>query len=208
MQLSYARQANRIWIVNVGDLKPLEIPINHFMDMAYNTPQWGYDSVPTWLNLWAAREFGSAVADDLSSVVDRYGMYAARRKYELIDYTIYSVINYNEADAILAQWATLASDAQAIYDKLDTAAQPAFYEMVLQPVLGGQVVNQIYIAAAKNLHNSVQKRNSANAIAQNVLNLFNEDHALTKRYHDLLDGKWNHILDRESCQMRQDSGLC
>jgi hypothetical protein len=185
MQLAYARQADRIWIVNVGDLKPLEIPINHFMDMAYNTPQWGYDSVPTWLSLWATREFGSSVADSISSVVDRYGMYAARRKYELIDPTIYSVINYNEADAVLAQWSTLATDAQAIY------------EMVLQPVLGGQVVNQIYIEAAKNLHNSVQKRNSANTIAQSVLDLFKQDHVLTQRYHDLLGGKWNHMLDRK-----------
>jgi hypothetical protein len=198
MQLSHARQADRIWIVNVGDLKPLEIPINHFMDMAYNTPQWSYDSVPKWLNLWATREFGSSLADSISSVVDRYGMYAARRKYELVDPTIYSVINYNEADALLEQWATLATDAQVIYDQLDLTAQPAFYEMVLQPVLGGQVVNQIYIGAAKNWLHTVQKRNSANTIAQNVLDLFKKDHVLTQRYHDLLDGKWNHILDRKS----------
>lgn len=197
MQLAYARQADRIWILNVGDLKPLEIPINHFMDLAYNTPQWSYDSVPTWLTAWATREFGSELASSISSVVDTYGMYAARRKYELVDPTIYSVINYNEADAVLAQWSALATDAQAVYDKLDAAAQPAFYEMVLQPVLGGQVVYEIYIGAAKNALYVEQKRNSANAVAQGVLASFQQDHVLTQRYHDLLDGKWNHMLDRE-----------
>lgn len=197
MQLAHARQADRIWILNVGDLKPLEIPINHFLDLAYDTSQWGYDSVPKWLGLWADREFGTEHSDNISSIVDRYGMYSARRKYELIDSSTYSIVNYNEGNAILTQWDQLASDAQSIYNNLDDDAKPAYYEMILQPVLGGQVVNQIYINAAKNRIYSEQKRNSANNIASDVLGYFKQDHVLTQRYHDLLDGKWNHILDRE-----------
>ena len=196
MQLSYARQADRIWILNVGDLKPLEIPINHFLDMAYDTPQWGYDSVPQWLNLWATREFGPRLAGRVSALVDTYGMYAARRKYELLNPTIYSVINYNEADAILAQWDALASEAQSIYDALDADSQVPFYEMILQPVLGGQVVTQIYIGAAKNILFCQQKRNAANSVAQLVLDAFKQDNTLTVRYHNLLNGKWNHMLDQ------------
>ena len=197
MQLAYARQADRIWILNVGDLKPLEVPINHFMDLAYDTPKWGYDSVPRWLRLWADREFGPEHADAISSVMDRYGMYAARRKYELLDVSTFSVVNYNEADAILAQWDQLADDAQAVYDKLGDEFKPAYYEMILQPVLGGQVVNQIYINAAKNRLYTAQKRNKANAAAEDVLEYFKQDHVLTKRYHELLGGKWNHMLDRK-----------
>src|SRR6187402_2608942 len=164
MQLAYARQADRIWIVNVGDLKPLEIPINHFMDIAYDTPKWGYDSTPTWLKLWATREFDEDHADAIVSILDRYGMYAGRRKYELLDPSFYSIINYNEGDAILAEWQKLAEDAQEVYDDLDGDYQAAFYEMILQPVLGGQVVNQIYILAAKNAVWTIQKRNTANDV--------------------------------------------
>jgi hypothetical protein len=123
-------------------------------------------------------------------------MYAGRRKYELVDPTTYSVNNYNEADAVLSQWSSLASDAQAVYDSLDSESKAPFYEMVLQPVLGGEVVTQIYIGAAKNNHFAEQKRNSANNVAQAVLDSFQMDHALTQRYHDLLGGKWNHILDQ------------
>lgn len=183
--------------MNVGDLKPLEIPINHFFDLAYDVELWGYDSVPKWLKLWAAREFGSEFADDISSIVDRYGTYAARRKYELLNPSTYSVINYNEADAVLAQWAALGKDAQEIYDKLDPDTQPAFYQLVLQPVLGGGVVTQVHVTAARNLIYAQQKRNAANDVAANALDLFKEDHVLTQRYHDLLDGKWNHMLDRK-----------
>jgi len=166
------------------------------MDLAYDTPKWGYSTVPEWLSHWATREFGPQYAENISSIVDRYGMYAARRKYELLDPTVYSVNNYNEADAVLAQWSTLANDAQAIYDKLDSATQIPFFEMVLHPILAGQIVTEIYVGAAKNIHYVEQKRNSANTVAQSVLSLFNQDHALTQRYHDLLNGKWNHMLDQ------------
>jgi len=196
MQLAKARQADRIWVVNVGDLKPLEIPINHYMDLAYDTSKWGHDSVPTWLKLWSAREFGSEFSDAISSVVDRYGMYAARRKYELLDPSTYSQLNYNEAEAVLAQWDMLGKDAQAIYDKLDEASKPSFYQMILQPVLGGGVVTKIHNEVGKNSKFAIQKRNSANDVASGVMELFKKDHELTKRYHDLLDGKWNHILDQ------------
>ena len=196
MQLAKARQADRIWVVNVGDLKPLEIPINHYLDLAYDTSRWGYDSVPTWLKLWAAREFGSEYSDAISSVVDRYGMYAARRKYELLDPSTYSQLNYNEAEAVLAQWDALGKDAQAIYDKLDETSKPSFYQMILQPVLGGGVVTRIHTEVGKNSHFAIQKRNAANDVATGVMDLFKRDHELTQRYHDLLDGKWSHMLDQ------------
>lgn len=86
----------------------------------------------------------------------------------------------------------MADDAQAIYDDLDDEYQPAFYEMILQPVPGGQVVNRIYIGAAKNQQYVEQKRTSANDVAMDVLSAFQKDAKLTQRYHDLLDGKWNH----------------
>ncbi|CZT02771.1 uncharacterized protein RAG0_09791 [Rhynchosporium agropyri] len=194
MQLAYARQADRVWIANVGDLKALEIPIEHFMDLAYDTPKWGYDSALTWMKLWAAREFGAEYSDAISSILDRYSMYAGRKKYELLGPDTYSILNYNEADAILTQWDHLANDAQGVYDSLEETAQPAFYELILHPVLGGQAVNQVYIWSAKNSHWSLQKRNSANKAAMDVLKAFKTDAQLTDRYHKLLGGKWNHML--------------
>jgi len=197
MHQAYARQANRIWILNVGDLKPLEIPINHFLDIAYDAEKWGPNSTSQWLKDWAARDFSPELSDRISSLLSTYGMLAARRKYELLQANTYSVVNYNEADAILAQWESIAVEAQSIYDTLGDDFKAAFYEMILQPVLGGQVVNQIYIGAAKNRMYAQQRRNRANGVADKVRNWFTQDHILTQRYHDLLSGKWNHMLDRK-----------
>lgn len=197
MQLAYSHGADRIWIVNVGDLKPLELPISHFFDMAYDADQWGVDSVDDWLEAWATREFGSDLAADIADILTRYGMYAGRRKFELIEPFVYSVINYNEGDAVLQQWADLAADAQAVYDKLDEDKKAAFFEMILHPVLGGQIVHKVNIGAEKNAVYANQHRNAANDAATQVLADFNSDGNLTARWDALLDGKWERMMDRE-----------
>ena len=198
MQMAYARGADRIWVVNVGDLKPLEIPINHFFDMAYDADMWGVDKVGDWAKTWATREFGPSPAADMADVMMKYGMYAARRKFELIEPHVYSVINYNEAEAVLEQWARLAQQAQAIYDKLDSNAQPAFFQLILHPILAGEILHKIYIGAARNALYAGQKRNSANDMINNVLQYSNDDANLTMRWNKMLDGKWEYMMDRKS----------
>ncbi|KAF2997461.1 hypothetical protein E8E14_001887 [Neopestalotiopsis sp. 37M] len=196
MQLAYAHGADRIWIVNIGDLKPLELPLSHFLDIAYDADKWGVDNTTDWLTAWVAREFGPDFAEEITDILTRYGMYAARRKYELIEPYVYSVINYNEADAILAQWNALATDAQAVHDKLDENEQAAFFEMVLHPILGGQIVHKVHLGAEKNAVYANQHRSSANDVAMQVLADFNADGDLTAQWDSLLDGKWEHMLDQ------------
>ncbi|PGH27923.1 hypothetical protein AJ80_00473 [Polytolypa hystricis UAMH7299] len=197
MHLAYEKQAREIWIVNVGDLKPLEIPISHFLDLAYDhdllkSP----DSTTKWLKQFAAREFGSAVADAAADVMNRYGMYAARRKYEIVNAGTYSVVNYDEADRVVNEWRKLVEDAQKIHDRLPAAARPAFFQLVLHPARAGYIVYDIYVTAAKNNLYARQRRTGANALAEEALRLFDEDFEWGDRYHSLLDGKWNHMMDQ------------
>ncbi|EAW11879.1 glycoside hydrolase family 115 protein [Aspergillus clavatus NRRL 1] len=197
MHLAYERQAKQIWIVNIGDLKGLELPLNHFFDLGYDTLKWASpDSTLQWLTQWAAREFGEKVSKEVADIMARYGMYAARRKYELVDPNTYNVINYNEADNVLNEWKALADDAQKIYKGLDASVQPSFFELVLHPCLAGATVINIHITAAKNKLYASQRRTSANTLAEQALKLFKDDYALAQRYHELLDGKWNHIMDQ------------
>ena len=58
------------------------------------------DSTMTWLQLWAAREFDFAVANDTAMVMDDYGMPLGRRKFEMLSPQLYSLVNYNEAQFV------------------------------------------------------------------------------------------------------------
>ena len=89
------------------------------------------DSTAMWLNLWATREFVSAVAADVADIMNLYGQYAGRRKYEQVDLSVYSLINYNEVGRVLSEWQRLTMRTQNIYELLPTASQSAFFELVL-----------------------------------------------------------------------------
>ncbi|KAF2472868.1 uncharacterized protein BDR25DRAFT_341669 [Lindgomyces ingoldianus] len=199
MHLAYHKNASQIWIVNVGDLKPLEIPISHFLDMAYDMSKFSSpDSTDTWLQAWATREFGDEAASNTAYAMSTYGKLIIRRKYELLNQSPFmlSTTNYDEAELVLHEWESLLTKAQAVYDSLDAATQIAFFEMVLHPILAGGIVQRVYINAARNKAYSAQKRMSANTLADDVKAAYAQDGVVQKRYHGLLSGKWNHMMDQ------------
>lgn len=197
MSLAYERHARQIWIVNVGDLKPLEVPIDYFMSLAYDFDTWGpMEKVLDWTKAWAAREFGEEFAKETAEIMDLYGLYAARRKYELVQTDTYNIINYREAETVLAQWRALSARADAVYQKVPHGTKPAFFELVSHPVKAGYIFHDVMINSAKNNLYANQRRNSANQLAEYVQKRFNDDHKLTQEYHSLLGGKWNHMMDQ------------
>ncbi|KAI5776905.1 hypothetical protein EDC01DRAFT_761674 [Geopyxis carbonaria] len=197
LAMTYERNAREIWVVNVGDLKPLELPIDYFMNLAYDFNTWGKpNQVLNYHVAWATREFGATHAREIADIMDLYGFYAARRKFELLDPATYSVIHYSEAATVLKQWANLTTRADAVYSALPTASKAAFFELVLHPITAGYIVHDIHISAALNNLYARQRRTSTNDLADHVLTRFKDDAALTVRYNKLLNGKWSHMMDQ------------
>ncbi|KAF2840967.1 glycoside hydrolase family 115 protein [Patellaria atrata CBS 101060] len=196
MSMAYERHARDIWIVNVGDIKPLELPISHFFDLAYDITAYDLNSTVSWTAAWAAREFGSEHASAIADVLTTYGQLSARRKYELLDPSTYSVINYEEAERVLSEWSSLLNATEMINSALDSAHQPAFFEMVLHPVRAGKAVHDVHIHAAYNKLYAQQGRTSTNIAAQNVLDAFEEDRKLSEEYNTMLNGRWAHMMDQ------------
>ncbi|KAF2875916.1 hypothetical protein BDV95DRAFT_626300 [Massariosphaeria phaeospora] len=196
MRLAIDRHADRIWIVNVGDIKPYEIPISHWFDIAYDIDLYDETSVPQWIESWATRNFDEQHAKEISDIIDKYSYLANMRKFELVEADSYSVLNYEEADKLIAQWEEVGKRAQAVYDSLPEVQQPSFFEMVLHPVLAGGNAIDVQVSGAKNQIYSGQARNSANVWFQRVIDGMKKDNALTKQYHALLNGKWVHMMDQ------------
>jgi hypothetical protein len=196
MRLAVDRDADRIWIVNVGDIKPYEIPITHWFDIAYDIDAFDEKSVPQWIEQWAALTFDSQHAKAIAEVVDEYSFLANMRKFEEVEPNSYSVLNYEEADKIIAQWGDIGKKAQDIYDSLPTIQQGAFFELILHPVLAGGNFVDVQVSGARNQIYSGMGRNSANKWFQRVIDGMKKDHNLTVQYHELFNGKWNHMMDQ------------
>jgi len=197
MNLADHYGADRIWIVNVGDLKPMEFPIEYFLSLAWNPGRWPKEKIPEFTNLWAAREFGPQHSAEIADLLAKYGKYNGRRKPELLEPGTYSVTNFEEADRILSEWDSLVSRAEDVDNQLPPDARDAFFELVLYPVKASAIVNEMYIAVEENRLYASQGRASANDLAAQAKALFQADAELSAQYnHVLAGGKWNHMMDQ------------
>jgi hypothetical protein len=197
MNLAYNYGANRIWIVNVGDLKPMEFPIEFFLNLARNPKRWGKDNLKEFTELWAAREFGPEHAAEIADIVTKYTQYNGRRKPEQLEPNTFNLLNYQEAERVYSDWKSLTERAEKVSQQLPEDKRDAYFELVLHPVKASAIVNELYITVGRNHLYATQGRVSTNDLARDARNLFAADAALSNEYNHLLaHGKWNHMMDQ------------
>ena len=197
MNLALHYGADRIWIVNVGDLKPMEFPIDFFLSFARNPQRWPKEKLGEYTRMWAEREFGAEHASEIAELVSTYLKYAGRRKPELLDPDTFSIANYREAERVVADFHSLIVRAEKVQAALPAASRPAFFELVLHPAKAYGQVAELYIAAGRNKLYAAQGRASTNDEAARVKALFQADIDLSNYYnHTLLNGKWDHMMDQ------------
>ncbi|HKW27936.1 MAG TPA: glycosyl hydrolase 115 family protein [Verrucomicrobiae bacterium] len=197
MNLAYHYDANQIRIVNVGHLKGYELPIEFFLSLAWNPEPWPKEKIFEFTRLWAERQFGPEYATQIADILSRYTKYNGRRKPELLAPNTFSLVDYQEADKVLADWKSLTAEAEQIYQKLPQNERDAFFELVLYPTRACELVNDLYITTAKNRLYAGQGRASANDYAAQARTLFQADADLSAYYnHALANGRWDHMMDQ------------
>jgi hypothetical protein len=197
MHLTKEYGDDRIWIVNVGDIKPMEFPISFFLDYAWAPDQWPASKLPEYARSWAAQQFGPHLADSIAYILTQYTKYNGRRKPELLSPDTYSLFNYREADKIVSDYNQLAFQAESISRELPQQYRDAYFQLVLYPVQACANLNDLYVTAAKNKLYAAQGRAATNDLAQRVRTLFDRDSLLALKYNQqTADGKWNHMMDQ------------
>jgi hypothetical protein len=197
MHLAYAYGAKEIWIVNVGDIKPMEYPIQFFMDYAWNPDALPAERLPDYTRHWAEQQFGKEHAAEIAEIMTAYTKYNARRKPELLSPETYSLVDYREAETVVADYNALAERAQHIYDAIPPESKDAFYQLVLHPVLACSNLSELYVTVAKNRLYAKEGRAGTNSVAQKAQELFSKDSAISYYYNNIMaGGKWRHMMDQ------------
>jgi hypothetical protein len=202
MNLAYEYKATKIWIVNVGDIKPVEFPIEFFLDFAWNPEKWPQDKLQHYTELWATREFGSQHSEAIARIMSAYTKFNGRRKPELLgpdsfSPELYSLTDYDEAERIVKEYNTLAAEAETIYNQLPEESKAAYYQLIFYPVLACANLNEMYYHVRMNTLCVAQGRVSGNEHALLAQKLFERDSLLSVYYNKTLSGgKWNHLMDQ------------
>ncbi len=195
MNMAYEHGVDRIWLVNVGDLKPLELPISFFLDYAWNPEQWPKERLPEYTVNWAAEQFGGEHSSEIARMLDLYTKYNGRRKPELLSPETYSLINFQEAERIVEDYNRLAKEATMLKEKIPVQQKDAFYQLVLHPITACANLNELYLAVAKNHQAAAQGRATASNWAEKARQLFQKDADITHYFHTkLANGKWDLMM--------------
>ncbi|OHB64067.1 MAG: hypothetical protein A2168_06180 [Planctomycetes bacterium RBG_13_50_24] len=197
MHLCYRLGVDRIWLVNVGDLKPMEFPISFFLDYARNPGQWPAEHLPEYTRLWAEQQFGPEHASAIAEILSEYTKYNSRRKPEMLDSDTYSLINYREAETVVSDYNKLAEEAERINKAIPSECKDAYYQLVLHPVTACANLNELRLTVGKNHLYAKQGRAATNDMAEKARGLFAKDKEISRYYNKIMaGGKWNHMMDQ------------
>ncbi|RWA07340.1 hypothetical protein EKO27_g7759 [Xylaria grammica] len=193
---AYQRGVDRIWVINIADIKPMEMPFGFIMDLAWNTSSIDFNTIPNYLEAFASREFGPEHASDISEVFLEQSRLIGRRKYESVQSKTYSVVNYHESERVLAEWQALLDKVLSILDQLPEERKDAYWHHVQYPISSGQAYYSTMLGLGKNQQIGFERRNSANALADQVRVDFDRDFELTEKYDTIVNGKWAGMLSQ------------
>jgi hypothetical protein len=201
MDLAYAMGARSLWIVNVGDIKPMEFPLSFFLKQAWNPEAMTLDALGRFPEQWARETFGPAEAPQIAHLITRYSQFAARRKPELIDADSFQLgagtsdpLDGGEFGERVAEWQTLEQQMLKVQATLPSQQRDAYFQLVEHPILALSNLYQLYYAVAWNRRLAAVNDARANLFADRAQVAFRRDQEISDAYHALNGGKWNGMM--------------
>ena len=210
LRKAYDTTADRLWLLNCGDLKGSEMQVSLFLDMAWDIGRFTADNVVTYPARWLAGIFGEAYYDRLEAMTREHLRLAFPRKPEYMGWgyhwnrfdhnceqltdTDFSFTNYDEAPRRLEAYRKLGARAEALLHEIGDEARPAFYQLVYYPLRGAELMNRMTLGGQRNRWYARQGRAATNAVRDEVQRCYDSLQVITQGYNSLLGGKWNHMM--------------
>ena len=197
LTLAYENGIDRLWILNVGDLKPMEYPISQFMDMAWNPRKYDVNNITRHTRDWCAQQFGESQADEAARILNLICKYNGRCTPEMLDRNTYSLEN-GEWQEVVNQYLKIEADALRQYNSLPAAYHDAYRQIILFPIEVMSNLHQMYFAQAMNNQLYELGNPKANIWADECENHFKRDSLICDEYnHKMAGGKWNGMMTQK-----------
>lgn len=210
LKKAYDTTADRIWLLNCGDLKGSEMQINLFLDMAYDIHRFTSDNVVTYPAAWLSEMFGEQYYKKIEKITRMHYHLAFSHKPEYMGWgyhwnkfdmpceiltdTDFSFIHNREAEKRLVNYMTIGKEAEEILYSLPEESRPAFYELLYYPVKGAELMNRMTLGGQRNRWYARQHRVLTNKVGEDVKMCYDSLQIITNTYNNLLGGKWRYMM--------------
>ena len=197
LQLTYDYGVDKLWVLNVGDLKPMEYPITLFLDMAWNPKEYDAGTLLNHTRSFCAQTFGEEQADEATRILNLCCKYNGRSTAEMLDRTVYN-LETGEWRQVVGDYALLEAEALRQYLDLKPEYRDAYKQLILFPVQAMANLHEMYYAQAMNHKLYAEGNPEANAWADKVEKAFARDRQLCDDYNLVMsNGKWNGMMTQK-----------
>ena len=194
LQLTYAYGVDKLWVLNVGDLKPMEYPISLFLDMAQNPEAFTVDNLLDHTRRFCAEQFGENQADEAARILNLYSKYNGRTTAEMMDHRTFDLAS-GEFKQVTDEYLKLEAEALRQYISLPDEYRDAYKQLILFPVQAMANLYEMYYAQAMNLDLYKRGDAAANLWADKVEACFARDAELHRDFNKVMaNGKWDGMM--------------
>lgn len=192
MSKAYHFNARRLWVFNVGDIKPAEMEINFSMDLAWNIEKWNPNKANEYTAYWAGQTFGEEFAKEIADIKNEYYLLAQQAKPEHIN-----VVSFTELETSqrLKRYHSIMERAIALAPKMPARLKDAYFELIEYPVMGACLMNEKVLYAQRSL--TLAKRGDTTAVtySKKAIAAFKQIQEITYKYNkQVAGGKWDGIM--------------
>lgn len=197
LTLTYDYGVDKLWILNVGDLKPMEYPISLFMDIAWAPHRYSQDTLGEHTKKFCGSAFGKEHASEAARLLNCYCKLAGLVTPEMLDKDTYN-LESGEWLMIADQWARLEAEALRLYLSISKESQDSYYQLILFPIQAFSNLYEMYYAQAMNHSLAKNKNPQANKWAEKVKSCFERDAELCRYYNkEISAGKWDGMMTQK-----------
>lgn len=210
LKKAYDTTADRIWLLNCGDLKGAEMQINLFLEMAYDINKFNSENVVDYPARWLSMMFGNKYYESFKRIMYKHYALAFSHKPEYMGWgyhwnkfdspceiltdTEYSFIHYNEAEKRITDYINIGSAAEELFHSVSDEYKPALYQLLYYPVKGAELLNRMTLVAQKNRWYARQQRVQTNLLSERVRLCYDSLQIITNEYNKMLNGKWKYMM--------------
>lgn len=196
LYLTYTYGVDKMWILNVGDLKPNEFPTDFFLKMAWNPNAFDAGNLMDYTREFCRQQFGDKHADEAARILNLHCKYCARVTAEMLDHETYN-LQSGEFKAVTDEFLALEAHAVRQFTLLPENMHDVYKELILFPVQAMANLYEMYYAVAMNRQLAMENDLRANAWADRAEYCFRRDAELCDDYnHNIAGGKWKHMMDQ------------
>lgn len=192
MQKAFQFGADRLWVFNVGDIKPAEAELQFALDLAWDVKKWSSEKANEYSYFWAKETFGTKLATEISNIKNEYYLLASSGKPEHL-----LKINFSDTEVAnrLKLCEKLEQQVELTKLKVPQRLKDAFFELIEYPVKGAILMNQKILFAKLSV--TLAKDGDANALkySEKAKSAHQEIISLTDIYNkEIAGGKWDGMM--------------